>query len=214
MRARSTAWRRRSPFAILCKTLRWCGVGPVSALATRTLPCSGQRRLPCGRHAVPWTCRRGSKRASLTRLQIERPWETPTRGRLRNRERQIQKWRASMGTLRRAGGPRKGGSPRALGCLAASASISLPKRVTCTAMPASRPKRLRSASASKSAASARRHRLYDLGLRRAQGRFRSRDQGPDGRGWMMQPMAPLIATAPSASDGYFEIVGVWPGSCR
>jgi hypothetical protein len=31
---------------------------------------------------------------------------------------------------------------------------------------------------------------------------------------MMQPMAPLIATAPSASDGYFEIVGVWPGSCR
>jgi hypothetical protein len=26
---------------------------------------------------------------------------------------------------------------------------------------------------------------------------------------MMQPMAPLIATAPSASDG-----GVWPGSCR
>jgi hypothetical protein len=31
---------------------------------------------------------------------------------------------------------------------------------------------------------------------------------------MMQPMAPLIATAPSASDGYFEIVGVWSGSCR
>jgi hypothetical protein len=30
---------------------------------------------------------------------------------------------------------------------------------------------------------------------------------------MMQPMAPLIATAPSASDG-FELVGVWPGSCR
>jgi hypothetical protein len=29
------------------------------------------------------------------------------------------------GTLRRAGGPRKGGSPRALGCLAASASIYL-----------------------------------------------------------------------------------------
>jgi hypothetical protein len=28
---------------------------------------------------------------------------------------------------------------------------------------------------------------------------------------MMQPMAPLIATAPSASDGYFEIVGVWAG---
>jgi hypothetical protein len=58
-------------------------------------------------------------------LQIERPWETPTRGRLRYRDRQIQKWWAYIGTSRRAGGPRKGGSPRALGCLAASASIYL-----------------------------------------------------------------------------------------
>jgi hypothetical protein len=28
-RTRSNAWRRRSPFAILCKNPRWCGVGPV-----------------------------------------------------------------------------------------------------------------------------------------------------------------------------------------
>jgi hypothetical protein len=111
-----------SPFSVKPYDGAW---GRFVALTTRTRPCSGQRRLPCGRHAVPWTCRRGSKRASLTRLQIERPWETPTRGRLRYRDRQIQKWRASMGTLRRAGGPRKGGSPRALGCLAASASIYL-----------------------------------------------------------------------------------------
>jgi hypothetical protein len=30
---------------------------------------------------------------------------------------------------------------------------------------------------------------------------------------MMLPMALLVATAPSASDGYFELVGVRPGSC-
>jgi hypothetical protein len=83
-----------SPFSVNCRDgAEW---GRFSVVATRTPPCSGQRRLPCGRHAVPWTCRRGSKRASLTRLQIERPWETPTRGRLRCRDPQVQKWGAYM----------------------------------------------------------------------------------------------------------------------
>jgi hypothetical protein len=62
-----------SPFSVKsCDGAEW---GRFSALATRTLPCSGQRRLPCGRHAVPWTCRRGSKRASLVDGELERAGE-------------------------------------------------------------------------------------------------------------------------------------------